>query len=130
MQANLSAIGKTQLLKERLIQPAPHKPLIGQSLPMRRVTAAIEQVAPTNASVIIVGESRTGKELVSRSIHELSARAHGPYVGINCAALPETLMESELFGHERGAFTGANSRREGCFELANGGRCSSTRSPR
>jgi transcriptional regulator with PAS, ATPase and Fis domain len=121
MHANLSRVTENQLLQGQLTRPAAHKALIGQSLPMRRVIALIEQVAPTNASVIIVGESGTGKELVARTIHELSARAYGPYVGINCAALPETLMESELFGHERGAFTGADRRREGCFELANGG---------
>jgi transcriptional regulator with PAS, ATPase and Fis domain len=121
MHANLSSVTESQLLQGQLTRLAAHKALIGQSLPMRCVIASIEQVAPTNASVVIVGESGTGKELVARTIHELSARAYGPYVGINCAALPETLMESELFGHERGAFTGADRRREGCFELANGG---------
>jgi DNA-binding NtrC family response regulator len=121
LRAHLSVSRENQLLRRRLIEAGEFGPLIGQSLPMRRVMASIEQVAPTSASVIIVGESGTGKELVARTIHELSTRSHGPYVAINCAALPETLMESELFGHERGAFTGADRRREGCFELANGG---------
>ena len=121
LRAHLSVSRENQLLRRRLIEAGEFGPLIGQSLPMRRVMASIEQVAPTSASVIIVGESGTGKELVARTIHELSSRSNGPYVAINCAALPETLMESELFGHERGAFTGADRRREGCFELANGG---------
>jgi DNA-binding NtrC family response regulator len=95
--------------------------LIGRSVPMQEVHRLIEQAATTPAPVLIHGETGTGKELVARTLHELSARASGPFVAVNCAAMPETLLESEIFGHERGAFTDARDRREGCFELAHGG---------
>jgi DNA-binding NtrC family response regulator len=95
--------------------------LVGNSPPMMEIFSLIRQVAPTSASVLISGESGTGKELVARAIHKLSARHDGPFVAVNCAALPETLMESELFGHEKGSFTGAAGRHEGCFEQANNG---------
>ena len=81
----------------------------------------VEMAAPSSASVLITGETGAGKEIVARSIHKLSPRASGPFVAINCSAIPESLMESEIFGHERGAFTGAAERRIGCFELADGG---------
>jgi DNA-binding NtrC family response regulator len=96
-------------------------PIIGQSPAIQQVMEMIGQVAPTEASVIIVGESGTGKELVARTIHSLSPRGEGPYLGINCAALPANLIESELFGHEKGSFTGAEDARKGCFELSYGG---------
>ncbi|MGH7985127.1 MAG: sigma-54-dependent transcriptional regulator [Candidatus Binataceae bacterium] len=121
LTAHLTVSEENQRLRRRLLRAGQLGPLVGHSTPMRRVMTLIEQVAPSSASVIITGESGTGKELVARTIHELSPRRNGPYIPINCAALPETLMESELFGHERGAFTGADRRREGCFELANGG---------
>ena len=95
--------------------------LVGTSPAMQEVFSIIRQVAPTSASVLICGESGTGKELVARAIHKFSSRGSGPFVPINAAALPESLIESELFGHEKGAFTGAMERRAGCFEQAHGG---------
>ena len=88
---------------------------------MQQIFSLIRQVAPTSAPVLICGESGTGKELVAREIHKCSPRGDGPFVAINAAALPETLVESELFGHEKGAFTGAMERSAGCFEQAHGG---------
>jgi transcriptional regulator with PAS, ATPase and Fis domain len=95
--------------------------LVGVSASMQQVHALIEQVSPSSVSVLITGESGTGKEIVARTIHELSPRKKNPFVAINCAAIPETLMESELFGYEKNAFTGAASRKLGCFEMADGG---------
>src|SRR5438445_6394581 len=95
--------------------------LVGPSKKMQEIFRLTEMVAPSTASVLITGASGTGKELVARTIHELSPRRTKPFVAINCAAIPETLIESEIFGHEKGAFTGAIERRTGCFELAEGG---------
>src|SRR6516165_9887848 len=95
--------------------------LVGSSKAMQEIFRLIEMVSPSTASVLITGESGTGKELVARTIHSLSSRKARPFVAINCAAIPETLIESEIFGHEKGAFTGALERRTGCFELAEGG---------
>ena len=94
---------------------------MGASKKMQEIFRLIEMVAPSTASVLITGASGTGKELVARTVHELSPRRNKPFVPINCAAIPETLIESEIFGHEKGAFTGALERRTGCFELAEGG---------
>ncbi len=95
--------------------------MVGDSPKMREVGEFVARVAPTDTTVLIVGETGTGKELVARAIHANSERAHGPFVAVNCAALVETLLESELFGHERGAFTGATAQKQGKFELAHGG---------
>src|SRR6187399_594835 len=95
--------------------------MIGTSAPIQKLFADIDKVAPTKASVLITGESGTGKELVSRAIHRLSPRKDAPFVKVNCAAIPRELIESELFGHERGAFTGAQGRKRGFFEQAHGG---------
>ena len=91
---------------------------MGRSKKIQEVMSLIGLVAPSTASVLIAGESGTGKELAARTIHQLSPRSSKPFVAVNCAAIPETLMESEIFGHANGAFTGAVERRVGCFELA------------
>ena len=95
--------------------------LVGRSPRMQEIFALLQQAGPSKACVLITGESGTGKELVARTVHALSPRRQGPFVAINCAALPETLIESELFGHEKGSFTGASERRAGCFEVAQHG---------
>ncbi|MBA3560715.1 MAG: sigma-54 factor interaction domain-containing protein, partial [Gemmatimonadaceae bacterium] len=95
--------------------------LYGESEPIREVLVKIEQIAPVSSTVLIEGESGTGKELVARGIHQLSPRRNKPFIAVNIGALPETLLESELFGHEKGAFTGATERRIGRFELAHTG---------
>jgi len=109
------------VLRRQLREHGRFGTLIGASRPMREVYQLLEQAAPTAASILITGESGTGKELVAQTIHQLSPRAPRPFVPINCAAIPEALLESELFGHEKGAFTGAVARRQGSFELADRG---------
>jgi len=108
-------------LRDLLQRNKPRTLLIGQSAGMLEVQRMIDRVAPTDKAVLVHGESGTGKELVARSIQERSPRADRPFVTINCAALPESLVESELFGHEKGSFTGATSRKDGLFEVADGG---------
>src|SRR2546423_2679099 len=112
---------ENEILRRQLRDRGAFGELIGSSETMQRVYLLIEQVASSSASVLITGESGTGKELAARTIHNLSPRRNAPFLAINCSAIPDTLMESELFGHEKGAFTGAVSRRHGCFELANTG---------
>lgn len=108
-------------LKSKLKDKYSLENIIGQSEAMQKVYQMVEKVAPRDATVLIRGESGTGKELIAQAIHQLSHRATGPFVAVNCAALPETLLESELFGHEKGAFTGAEKQKRGRFELAVGG---------
>ncbi len=110
-----------QVLRRRLGQMDSAVGLVGSSPPMRRAMELVEKVAPSKASVVITGQSGTGKEMVARAIHQLSPRRDKPFIAINCSAIPATLIESEMFGHERGAFTGADQRRLGAWELADGG---------
>jgi DNA-binding NtrC family response regulator len=112
---------EVRVLRRQLSEYGMFGRLVGNSVEMRKIYHVIEQAAPTNASVLISGESGTGKELVAQTIHQLSARARATYVPINCVAIPDMLLESELFGHEKGAFTGAIERRPGCFEIADHG---------
>jgi two-component system, NtrC family, response regulator HydG len=114
-------IEQNRALKKQLEDLRAKGQMIGASPTWRRMMTLVEQVADSSATILIQGESGTGKELVARTIHERSARRNGPFVAVNCAALPETLLESELFGYEKGAFTGAAGRKEGRFELATSG---------
>jgi DNA-binding NtrC family response regulator len=109
------------LLRETVAEVARPEDMVGQSGPMRKIFEAVETVGPTDATVLITGESGTGKELIARAIHHASPRRFHPLVAIHCGALTETLLESELFGHEKGAFTGAQYRKKGKFEIAEGG---------
>src|SRR5579864_2712230 len=119
--ALLGARVELEVTRRKLRDAGSLGSLVGPSKKMQEIFRLIELVAPSTASVLITGASGTGKELVARTIHELSPRRPKPFVAINCAAIPETLIESEIFGHEKGAFTGALERRTGCFELAEGG---------
>jgi two-component system NtrC family response regulator len=112
---------KYRALKRQLERVEGTSQLVGDSLPMQRVRDLIQKVAPTNSTILILGETGTGKELVARALHDQSLRADMPFVAVNCGALPESLIESELFGHRKGAFTGADQQRVGLFEVAHGG---------
>ncbi|MGH7795005.1 MAG: sigma-54-dependent transcriptional regulator [Candidatus Binatia bacterium] len=118
----ISLARETGALRQRLESPlGSYGALIGKSAPMRRLYQQIGQIAATSAAVLVSGESGTGKELVAQTVHDLSPRRDGEFLALNCAAISPTLMESELFGHEKGAFTSAVDRRLGCFEQADGG---------
>jgi two-component system NtrC family response regulator len=118
---NLNVVLENRELRARLKLREGGQVILANSDPMRRVLETLVQVAPSNATVLLQGESGTGKELAARAIHEHSSRKEGPFVSINCGALPETLFESEVFGHEAGAFTGAAHPKKGVFEQAHGG---------
>jgi DNA-binding NtrC family response regulator len=113
-------VAENRSLKDEIKRLA-HREIVGSSPALRRVIDVATQAAPSQATVLVLGESGTGKELLARYIHERSARARGPFVAVNCAAIPETILESELFGHEKGAFTGAAGKKEGRFAKAAGG---------
>ncbi len=112
---------ENQVLRQEAHPVVSFSSIVGQAPAMREVFATLEKVGPTDSSVLISGDSGTGKELVAKALHDLSKRKNGPFIKVNCGALAETLLESELFGHEKGAFTGAGKRKMGRFELAHGG---------
>ena len=115
-----SLVVENRALKAQLAEKR-RRAIIGTSLPWRRTMDIIMQAAPSEATVLLLGESGTGKELLARALHDNSSRAKGPFIAINCAAIPESILEAELFGYEKGAFTGATAAREGRFEAAHGG---------
>ncbi|TWT39897.1 Transcriptional regulatory protein ZraR [Thalassoglobus neptunius] len=119
--AKRSLENRAQALETELQNVRGKTELIGETEGMQRVKRLVERIAPTDSSVLILGETGTGKEVVARSIHEHSSRSKMPFVAVNCGALPENLVESELFGHKKGAFTGADTPRKGLIEVANGG---------
>jgi len=121
IESNHRLLAENRYLKRKLEQVEDFKEIIGESQGIKRVLADVSRVARSDATILIRGESGTGKELVARAIHFASSRSSGPFLAVNCASLPETLLESELFGHERGAFTGATARHLGRFELADHG---------
>ena len=108
-------------MKKETSQDRENPEILGESVAMRKIVDVIAQVAPTDITVLISGESGVGKEVVAKAIHNASARSRRPFVTVNCGAIPEGIIESELFGHERGSFTGASDQRKGYFELADGG---------
>ncbi|MCZ7625318.1 MAG: sigma 54-interacting transcriptional regulator [Candidatus Methylomirabilis sp.] len=110
-----AVLKEVSLLRHQVRHLGRFSRLVGNTPAMQEVYRLLELAAPSTAPVFICGGSGTGKELAARTIHDLSPRKHGPFVPINCAAIPETLLESEIFGHEKGAFTGATERRMGCF---------------
>ncbi len=116
-----SLILENRMLQERIKDFQKLEKIVGRSPAMKRILEIVSQVAPSSATVLIQGESGTGKEVIAQAIHDLSPRVNRPFIKVSCAALPETLLEAELFGYERGAFTGAIARKEGRFELADGG---------
>lgn len=115
-----SLIAENRSLRQEL-RALTHREIVGQSPALRRVLEVAAQAAPSSATVLVLGESGTGKELLARYVHGKSARSEGPFIAVNCSAIPESILEAELFGHERGAFTGANAKREGRFAKARGG---------
>jgi len=119
--ANQAMRRETAQLRKRVRDRVAPGNMVGSSPPMQRVFEIVEQVAPSRATVLITGESGTGKELVANAIHQRSPRANGAFIKLHCAALAESLLESELFGHEKGSFTGAMNRKDGRFSLADGG---------
>ncbi len=116
-----SLVMENLALRTELQDSRRDKSIIGNAVPMRQLIDMVRQVAPSHATVLLQGESGTGKELVARAVHGYSTRSNKPFIALNCAALPEALLEAELFGHEKGSFTGATARRQGRFELADGG---------